>query len=117
MDAQDRLKRQLVAAVTSTKHRVPDAGRLIWMWFTALHSTRHYGMAGATPIAYAEIAAYARINRLPIRADHIAILRAMDDAWLTTTRRRQEKIAPGMKPAPSVSDQEISAKSFDVMFG
>lgn len=113
--AMQRLNRQLVAAVTQDKPRVPEAGRLLWSWFVDLHQARRYGMAGANPISHAEIEAYARVNRLPLEPRHVAVLRKMDNAWMTRARRQQ---SDGQEPgaAPRTSSQPLTPEMFDAAF-
>lgn len=112
-----RLQAQLVDAATSDKPRVPDAGRLLWRAFVALHNARTVTMAGAQAITHPAIQAFAQIERLPLRSNHVQILRAMDDAWLAKERRRQADRGPdGMKVCPRVSSQEMSSTVFDVLF-
>ncbi|TFF27510.1 hypothetical protein E3C22_03370 [Jiella endophytica] len=113
--AMQRLERQLVAAVTQDKPRVPEAGRLLWSWFVDLHQARRYSMAGPDPISYAEIEAYARMNRLPLEPRHVAVLRKMEDAWMARARRQQ---SDGQQPgaAPRTSSQPLSPAMFDAVF-
>lgn len=110
------LKRQLerkgVAMVA-----IPAGGELLWKWFMALHKTRQAGMAGPQPITYAEIVAYSHIHRLPIEPRHVAILIAMDQAYLETVYKKQPQAPEGVKVLPPVSSAAISAGSFDAMFG
>lgn len=110
------LKRQLegkgVAMVA-----IPAGGELLWKWFMALHKTRQAGMNGPQPITYAEIAAYSRIYSLPIEPRHVAILIAMDQAYLETVYKKQPQAPEGIKVLPPVSSAAISAGSFDAMFG
>ncbi|SKA26297.1 phage tail assembly chaperone [Consotaella salsifontis] len=115
MNAQERLQRQLVAAVTSAKPRVPEAGRLLWRWFGELHDARGYGMTGPNPISFAEIEAWARLRRLPLQPHHVEILRAMDAAWIEAAQKRS---APGAPPAAArTTDQKINPAAFDAVFG
>lgn len=110
------LKRQLegkgVAMVA-----IPAGGELLWKWFMALHKTRQAGMNGPQPITYAEIAAYSRIYSLPIEPRHVAILIAMDQAYLETVYKKQPQAPEGAKVLPPVSSAAISAGTFDAMFG
>jgi hypothetical protein len=110
----DRLERQLVAAVLSERPQVPEAGRLLWQAFITLHAARTITMAGAQAITYAEIEAFGRTSRLPLRPRHVAILRAMDDAWLAKVRA----VEPGRSsPPPQHPRQEITPAVFDAVFG
>jgi len=113
-----RLEAQLVSAVSQTKPKVPEAGRLLWQWFGDLHETRTYGMSGPNPISYMEMDAWCRIYGVRPTPENVRILRAMDAAWLKWARQEQERAAaaPAGKAVPHVSSQELSLKAFDVMF-
>jgi hypothetical protein len=110
------LKRQLegkgVAMVA-----IPAGGELLWKWFMALHKTRHAGINGPQPITYAEIVAYSHINSLTIEPRHVAILIAMDQAYLETVYKKQPQAPEGVKVLPPVSSAPINAGAFDAMFG
>lgn len=115
----DRLKRHLVAAVTASlsgRTTVPAGGELLWQWFIELGRARTYHASGPNPIAYAEISAWASLQRWPIAPRHVEILRAMDDAWLNAfyeTRKRND----GVKKLPQKSAHAISTETFDAIFG
>lgn len=110
------LKRQL-SAPTLRGTQIPAGGELLWKWFMALHKTRQAGMNGPQPITYAEIAAYSRIYSLPIEPRHVAILIAMDQAYLETVYKKQPQAPEGVKVLPPVSSAPINAGAFDAMFG
>lgn len=106
---------RLAAAVTQAKPQIPEAGRVLWRIFVELSATRTYHMAGPNPVGFAEIEAYARLHRWPLAPHHVAILRAMDDAWL---KHAYAKIGKGKgQNLPTGSDQPISAGAFDAVFG
>lgn len=110
------LKRQLEAnGVRDT--RIPSGGELLWKWFMALHKTRQAGMAGPQPITYAEIMAYSHIYSLPIEPRHVAILIAMDQAYLETVYKKQPTTPEGVKVLPPVSKAPLTAGLFDAQFG
>ena len=117
--AMKRLERQLVAAVTQAKPRVPEAGRLLWSSFGDLHRSRDYGMAGPEPISHAEIEAFARVHRLPLAPAHVAILRAMDDAWLLKVRRAEDRGEGSddktAKSVPRTSTHALTPQLFDAV--
>ncbi|WP_102960210.1 phage tail assembly chaperone [Mangrovicella endophytica] len=116
--ATDRLERQLVAAVVSDRPQVPEAGRLVWQWFGALHRRRSFGMTGPQPISHAEMEAFARVERLPLQPHHAQLLRAMDDAWLDHARDSlaNRSAEDGVKTLPPASTHAISADLFDAVF-
>lgn len=120
MRSFDRLEKQLLAALQRALDkkppRVPEAGRLLWRWFIALSETRTYHMAGPNPISFAEIEAYACLHRWPMEPRHVAIIRALDAAWLahaTASSARRE----GKNAVPRSSSQPITADLFDAVFG
>jgi hypothetical protein len=107
-----RLKQQLVAAVNG-KGAVPEAGRLVWGWFCDLSNGRSYHMAGPNPIAFADIEAFARLHRWPIKPHHVELIRAMDDAWIRKSLGTQTNI----NRARPATQQPITAEAFDAIFG
>ncbi|MEF2071897.1 phage tail assembly chaperone [Consotaella aegiceratis] len=114
MSAQERLDRRMVAAVTSARPWVPEAGRLLWAWFGELHAARSYGLAGPNPIGHLEIEAWARLKRVPLQPRHVATLRKMDAAWIEAARKRSGQGAPA---AARTTDQKINPNAFDAVFG
>lgn len=119
MNAHDRLKRQLVGAVRkahsgSSKPPIPEAGRLLWSFFVELSTARTGNGFGPNPISHLQIAAWARLHRWPIHPHHIAIIRALDDAWLEQAYSKQ---ADADGNAPFGPSSPISADMFDAVFG
>jgi hypothetical protein len=113
----DRLRDQLVAAVTTSKPRIPEAGRLVFRWFVDLSLARSYGPHGPNPISYAEIEAWARVTGTPAQPHHVEVLRAMDDAWMAKARD-EIRIATGAPASttPRTSSQSMNPALFDAMF-
>jgi len=97
---QRRLARQLADAVAEAalgrKPRVPEAGRTAWRWFVALTETRGRDLSGPLPISFAEIEAYGRLTGTPFQPHHVALIRAVDTAWLKVVR--EPAAAPGITP-------------------
>lgn len=95
--------------------RIPAGGELFWRWFGDLSGTRSMGFSGYQPITYAEIDAYARLSCLALEPRHVAILRAMDRAFLDAV----EKARPpaGVKTLPPISTRPMTADLFDAAFG
>lgn len=110
------LKRQLegkgVAMVA-----IPAGGELLWKWFLGLQKTRQAGMNGPQPITYAEIVAYSRIYSVPMEPRHVAILIAMDQAYLETVYKKQPQAPEGVKVLPPISKAPLTAGLFDAQFG
>lgn len=105
-----RLKRALLAAATSSKPGVPEAGLLLWHAFVRLSNARSYSQLGPNPISHAEIEAYARLMRLPLTPHHVETLRAMDEAWLA-------QVQSGQGATPQGKAQPLTAGMFDAVFG
>lgn len=112
---ENRLQRQLcdhvTAAVAGSKSRPPEAGEAYWSIFCDLHEARRMGQHAPDPISYSEIRAYADMMAWPLRPQDVAIIRAMDAAYLTAMARR-------IAGKPDYSNaQPISAAAFDAVFG
>lgn len=110
------LKRQLDAKGMVVM-AIPAGGELLWRWFLDLNRTRRAGLAGPEPISYGEIEAYARASGWPIEPRHVAILRAMDDAWMEHSRKRTAPAPEGVKAMGPVSTTPMTAGLFDAVFG
>lgn len=114
-----RLQSQLVIALRGNlaggKPIVPEAGVTIWNLFMEISRSRTYHMAGPHPISHAEIEAYARINRWPLQPHHVALIRAMDDAWLEHAYRQKDDAAT--KAAQIKHAQPLTPEAFDAVFG
>lgn len=93
---------------------VPEACRLLWRWFTDLSATRTYHAAGPNPISYTEIVAYADATRTPLRAEDVAAIRRIDDAWIGATYRTRTSVT---KTLPLDKGQPLTAAAFDAVWG
>lgn len=117
MDGFDRLKDQLVDAVRSRlagdRHRLPEAGVDLWNAFCDLAASRTYHHAGPNPISYRDIAAWASLHRWPIEPRHVAIIRAMDEAWMEAVAAR---IAGKDKAGSGGPQGALSPQLFDAVF-
>lgn len=119
-----RLQSQLVSALQENLRRredrpqIPEAGRLLWAAFLELDATRSFSATGPSPITYAEIESWARINRYPLAPHHVAILRAMDAALIRQfaeeVKRQQSNKRQGAKSraalTPAFFDARFSAE-------
>ncbi len=123
---QDRLvillKEAVVIAAGGGKVSVPEPGKLAWQMFCDLTGTRSYAFGGPNPIGHAEIEAYARLHRWPLRPHHIALIRAMDDAWMVHIYRKQEATKAGKGKTTfdgrsAAKAHPVTASSFDAVFG
>ena len=115
-----RLERALVDAVTAAKPVVPEAGVLLWNLFMELNASRTYNAVGPNPISYAEIEAFARLHRWPLQPRHVAIIRAMDDAWLAHAYRKMqgsEKDADAFDGRRAAEAPTLTTSGFDAVFG
>lgn len=79
---------------------VPWAGMRAWSIFLALNKGRGAGMSGPAPLASAEIEAYARLRREPLRPFELDMLTALDAAWMEAAREADRAAAPAERPAP-----------------
>ena len=112
-----RLEVQLVTALR--RHladgqpvHLPEAGRFLWRAFVELDATRSMHMSGPNPIAYTEIEAWARLNRCPLGARHVRIIKAMDATLIEHAARKQ-----GGDSIAGRSPHQLSAKLFDKAIG
>lgn len=114
----DRLEKGMVSvlnqALASSKSvPVPPGGSLLWGWFMDLNAARTWHQNGPNPITYADIEAYARLHRWSMSAQHVAILRAMDAAYVDDFySKRQTGDKASQKPSG-----DLSADLFDAVFG
>lgn len=90
--------------------RLPDFARYWWQAFADLHAARQWHAHGPQPITIAEIEAWARLHRVTLSPRHVAMLRAMDAAWLEETSK------PAATPAKNVSARPLTPELFDAMF-
>ncbi len=119
MAATDRLEKAMVAALkqalaTSQSVIVPPGGSLLWSWFMDLNGARTWHMNGPNPISYIDIEAYGRIHRWNLSAHHVAILRAMDAAYVEDFYSKRTDKGESTAPRPT---GEISPDLFDAVFG
>jgi hypothetical protein len=91
---------------------LPAAAR-VWGLFLALNATRSSGFT-VGPIAPADIEAYARMNRTPIRPFEFGIIRSLDETYLqiVNSRPSADKKQPG-----EVATRPMSPALFDSLFG
>lgn len=87
---------------------IPEAGLIFWQAFAALCDARQEGPHGPQPIALAEIEAWARLYRLPLRPHHVALIRALDRVWMDHARAVISGKASGPLP-------ELTADVFDAL--
>jgi hypothetical protein len=120
---KDRLRRLMCEALRRNLERaadiqIPAGGELLWRWFLDLCGTRAVTMAGAQPISFAEIEAYARLTGWQIEARHVAVLRAMDAEFLAFGRRQAQAQPIGTaKMSPPVSSRPLTAGLLDGILG
>lgn len=116
----DRFKRIMVEALQLALNdrssvSLPHGGSLFWEWFMDLHASRSWHMNGPNPISYEEIAAYGRLHHWRFRPDHIAIIRAMDEAFIADFySKRPQASGETVTRKPSGN---LSADLFDAVFG
>lgn len=91
---------------------VPYAGLRVWSIFLELNATRGAGGFGPAPISYAEIEAWSRLRREPVRPFELDIIRALDAAYM-----KAAATGPGETSKPEVSSRTMTTELFDAMFG
>ena len=115
---QRRLHEVMTAALrlhlAGKRVRVPEAGRLVWTWYCALHAARGHSMAGPNAISYSDIQAWAAVHRWPVREDHVALIRALDGVFLEDAFSKK---GSGKNSIPRGSGQPITPGAFDAVFG
>ena len=117
-NAVQRLRKQLAATMTDhlatgDRPHVPEAGRLAWQWFSDLCATRTYHQMGPEAISNGEIQAWATLNRWPLQPHHVAMIRALDEAWLADVY----KGLPGSVAKPAQQSKSgMNAGLFDVLW-
>ncbi|GAA5664520.1 hypothetical protein Brsp07_03012 [Brucella sp. NBRC 14130] len=119
-DAAARLKMALVAALkrnleTKQAVHIPDAGRVLWQIYSDLAETRTWHMNGPNPISYEEIRSFCALQRWSLQPRHVAILRAMDGAYLEYVYSRQKKKDEGVKTIGKPTG-DLSPALFDAVF-
>lgn len=120
-----RVRDQLIVALKSHlaggKPDVPEAGILLWNLFMEISAGRTWHMGGPNPIGHSEIEAYARLHRWPLQPHHVAIIRALDDAWLEDAYSRMgDAKGKGGKKFDGrryANAQPMTAEVFDLVFG
>lgn len=115
-----RLEKQLCGALRShlvngAPVRLPEAGRLLWRAFIDLDGTRSMHAAGPNPISYAEIEAWARINRYPLASHHVRVIKAMDAVLIEHVNRKAGTGGEGGIEGRSA--HALSPKLFDAVAG
>ena len=98
--------------------RIPDGGAELFGLFLDLCAGRQIGAHGPQAIPATEIEATARLARVVLAPRHVAVLRAMDAAWLA---KAMQKVAKGTgdeatKALPPKSDHALTPLLFDTVF-
>lgn len=101
---------QVIAAVSGKAIRQHEAGSLYWSIFTDLHSSRLWTETVPQPITYTELAAYCQCMEWPLRPQDVAIIRAMDRAYV-------EAFHKGEPAAPAMPKQALTPAIFDAVIG
>lgn len=117
-----RLERQLCETVRKQcrgqRCPVPEAGRDLAQAFGQMASARAWHANGPNPIGFHEIEAWCRLMRVPLKPEHVAIIRAMDNVWIEEFyKKRDQGAGEGMKTLPPISQQPLTAALFDAMMG
>lgn len=62
----------------------------MWRWFFELHHAREYTEVGPKPISYTELRNWKELRGLNISPDDVALIKAMDNAFIHTYAQEQE---------------------------
>lgn len=105
-----RLRKLMLAALAAHldggRPRAPEAGRLVWEMFARLSNGRRYDGGVPLAITQGEFAQAEQRGGARWPPDLVAILWAMDAAWLDHMRRPVEEKA-----------EPLTAAAFDAAFG
>jgi hypothetical protein len=96
---------------------VPEVGELAWRWFLDLHQTRTVGFTGPNPISYTEIIAYSDLEGWALEKHHVALIRALDRAYLDFANSQRTANNIQGKTVPHNSGQALNPAAFDATFG
>lgn len=104
--------------VIGQKCYIPEAGRDLLGAFSHLSHARSNSTHGPNPISFTEIEAWSRLMRVPLRPIDVAIICAMDKAFIKAwCRKRDMGQAEGVKALPPISQQPLSAALLDAVMG
>lgn len=117
-----RLEEQLCTVirkrVLGQRCRVPDAGADLMQVFRRLSHARSFGAHGPNPISFTDIDAWCRLMRVPLQPAHVAIICAMDRAFMEAwCSKRDAGQADGAKTLPPISQQPLNAALLDAVMG
>jgi hypothetical protein len=92
---------------------MPPAGYRLWRIFNDLHQSRAVGFAPCA-ITHAEIDAWSRLHREPVRPFEVEIIRALDATYMERQRAASEE--RDGKAIPRSSGQAVTPAAFDAVF-
>lgn len=112
-----RFTARMEAAVTAAlggdeRYPLPEGGAVLWKLFGSLCSGRQSTGYGPLPLALADIEAGAKLYGIPIAPHHVAVLQAMDRAWIAAATPR--KIPEGVTALPHLSEASLTPALFDL---
>lgn len=95
-------------------HDLPAGGLELLNIFIQIGDTRTYHDKGPHAVSLQEIEAWMRLHRYPLQPHHIAIIRALDEAWL---RHAYDEMSRQQAEKPSRANaQPVTAAIFDAVF-
>ncbi|SLN19915.1 hypothetical protein ROJ8625_00697 [Roseivivax jejudonensis] len=112
----DRLCAALRDHLAGGSARAPEGSSVLWNCFMTLSRARSCGPVGPNPISHSEIEAWARLMRMPLEPHHVAILTAMDAAYMQHAYRAED-VPQGTKALPRSSGHALSPALFDLAVG
>lgn len=100
----EQLRAAVRVSVAGGTPRLPEGAAPLWDAFRELASARSWHAHGPNPIPFAEIEAWARLMRWPLEPRHVAILRAMDLAWMEAVMVPRDSRRPSATLTPELFD-------------
>lgn len=89
--------------------QVPLAGHRVWSIFLALNARRGAGFSGPLPLSMAEVEAYARVRREPLRPFELDMIEALDDAYMAAARDKATETSVPQVTEPASSEKILAA--------
>jgi hypothetical protein len=94
----DRMADAVRATLDGRPVPVPAGGELLMPVFADACGGRQMAAHGPQALTLGEIEAAARLHRLELEVRHVAVLRAMDRAWLDRAGQKAKPLAAPLTP-------------------
>ena len=118
--AWTRFSDRMAAAVSTSLEgsatlAIPPGGADLWLLFCALCGGRHGTGYGPQALSLSEIEAAGRLYGMPLEARHVAVLQAVDRAWLRAATKANDAASDGTKTLPAISKARLTPALFDIV--